>query len=103
MGDLIRDINALLRGGTMFGGKSSLVSNGPEGAYRRDPETGQWVSSGISKEEVGRRRFYEMKHGGPEGAFSKNPETGCWESPMALDVMHQAKTTAAHDGPQGVY
>jgi len=100
--DLIRALARLLP--SSAGAACAGINSGPEGAYVRDPVTGQWVSeasaTGISQATA------DLMHGGPQVAYARDPVTGHWATPGAARVVcAQAPTVAmgmgAERGPEG--
>lgn len=86
--DLLRTLGFLLPSRGAAG-----VHGGPEGVYRRDPETGEWVVQRSGGPARNAPSGTDLLHGGADGVFVRDPVTGRWVS---------SYTGRAHDGPEGI-
>lgn len=86
--DLLRTLGFLLPSRGAAG-----AHEGPEGVYRRDPETGEWVMQRAGGPARSGPSGADLMHGGADGMFVRDPVTGRWVS---------SYTGSAHDGPEGI-
>lgn len=86
--DLLRSLGFLLPSRGAAG-----AHDGPEGVYRRNPETGEWVTQRSGAPALSGPSGADLLHGGADGVFVRDSVTGRWVS---------SYTGRAHDGPEGI-